>query len=184
MNHHEDPEALIDGLRPRLEGILERYQIPLTDRDDVLNEAYLVLRWRYERERVRDPESWLVITLKNRCLIYWRSRRRPAREFLESSGAAPLGLAAGFPPSSANDSMPGLQTAASRARKILGALELVLPRRITNEEIGDCLETIEKLRELRRPAWAVYTKIASTIFWTLINTCRELTGAFLGRKRA
>lgn len=69
----ETLDDLLDRLRPRLKQILYRYQIPPEDAEDILQEALLatVLKW----ERIRNPEAWLVVTLKNRCLIYWRRRR-------------------------------------------------------------------------------------------------------------
>lgn len=69
----ESFDELLERLRPRLKQILFRYQIPPEDAEDILQEALLatVLKW----ERIRNPEAWLVVTLKNRCLIYWRRRR-------------------------------------------------------------------------------------------------------------
>jgi RNA polymerase sigma-70 factor (ECF subfamily) len=69
----ESFDALLERLKPRLKQILYRYQIPPEDAEDILQEALLatVLKW----ERIRSPEAWLVVTLKNRCLIYWRRRR-------------------------------------------------------------------------------------------------------------
>lgn len=69
----ESFDSLLEQLRPRLKQILYRYQIPPEDAEDILQEALLatVLKW----ERIRNPEAWLVVTLKNRCLIYWRRRR-------------------------------------------------------------------------------------------------------------
>lgn len=66
-------DALLERLRPRLKQILYRYQIPADDAEDILQEALLatVLKW----ERIKNPEAWLIVTLKNRCLIYWRKRR-------------------------------------------------------------------------------------------------------------
>ncbi|MGD2116493.1 MAG: sigma-70 family RNA polymerase sigma factor [Acidobacteriota bacterium] len=66
-------DALLRRLQGRLERILFRYQIPPEDSEDVFQEAVLTLI--YKREKIRDPEAWLVATLRNRCLMYWRSRR-------------------------------------------------------------------------------------------------------------
>ena len=66
-------EELLASLRRRLERILYRYQIPPEDSEDVLQEAVLTLI--YKRKKIRDPEAWLVATLRNRCLMYWRSKR-------------------------------------------------------------------------------------------------------------
>lgn len=66
-------EDLLKSLQRRLERILFRYQIPPEDSEDVLQEAVLTLI--YKRSKIRDPEAWLVATLRNRCLMYWRSKR-------------------------------------------------------------------------------------------------------------
>lgn len=66
-------EDLLKTLQRRLERILFRYQIPPEDSEDVLQEAVLTLI--YKRSKIRDPEAWLVATLRNRCLMYWRSKR-------------------------------------------------------------------------------------------------------------
>jgi RNA polymerase sigma-70 factor (ECF subfamily) len=66
-------EELLRVLQRRLERILFRYQIPPEDSEDVLQEAVLTLI--YKRSKIRDPEAWLVATLRNRCLMYWRSKR-------------------------------------------------------------------------------------------------------------
>lgn len=69
----ETLDQLLGRLRPRLKQILYRYQVPPEDAEDILQEALLatVLKW----ERIKNPEAWLIVTLKNRCLIYWRKRR-------------------------------------------------------------------------------------------------------------
>ena len=66
-------DDLLRSLQGRLERILFRYQIPPQDSEDVLQEAVLTLI--YKRTKIRDPEAWLVATLRNRCLMYWRSKR-------------------------------------------------------------------------------------------------------------
>ena len=66
-------EELLRVLQRRLERILFRYQIPPEDSEDVLQEAVLTLI--YKRSKIRDPEAWLVATVRNRCLMYWRSKR-------------------------------------------------------------------------------------------------------------
>lgn len=60
-------------------------------------------------------------------------------------------------------------TFASRA---LGFVELLVPKRIANEELGDAAETILRLVEQRRPQWQVYLKVVTTIFWVLFNAFR------------
>ena len=69
----ESLDELLERVKPRLKQVLFRYRIPVEDAEDILQEALLaaVVKW----DRIRDPEAWLVVTLKNRCLIYWRRRR-------------------------------------------------------------------------------------------------------------
>ena len=72
-----DPYSLEDLLRevqPKLTQILARYRIPAQDADDVLQETFLTLV--HKQEVVRNPEAWLIVTLRNRCLIYWRKKRK------------------------------------------------------------------------------------------------------------
>lgn len=73
----EHPATLDHFLRrmePRLKRLLGTYRIPPDDAEDVLQQALLALL--YQWDRVRDPECWLVGTLKRHCLMYWRNQRR------------------------------------------------------------------------------------------------------------
>ncbi len=54
--------------------VFARFRIPEQDAEDLLQQA--LLTYVRKRHTVRDPESWLVGTLRNRCLKYWRARRR------------------------------------------------------------------------------------------------------------
>ncbi len=67
-------EEILREVQPKLTQILGRYRIPAQDADDVLQETFLTLI--HKQEEVRNPEAWLVVTLRNRCLIYWRRKRR------------------------------------------------------------------------------------------------------------
>jgi RNA polymerase sigma factor (sigma-70 family) len=67
-------EELLKGLEPRFRGVFVHFRIPEQDAEDLLQQA--LLTYVRKRHTVRDPESWLVGTLRNRCLKYWRSRRR------------------------------------------------------------------------------------------------------------
>ena len=74
---HQAPLSLEDILRriePRLRSVLTSYRIPLADAEDLLQQTLLVFVYRWET--VRDPECWLVGTLKRHCLMYWRGHRR------------------------------------------------------------------------------------------------------------
>lgn len=67
-------ELLLEELQPRLRGVLASFRIPFEDAEDLLQQS--VLTYLHKRERIKNPRRWLVGTLKNRCLMYWRSHRR------------------------------------------------------------------------------------------------------------
>jgi RNA polymerase sigma factor (sigma-70 family) len=89
MSIPEQPEPAVsfeDFLRkvePRLKRVLSTYRIPAEDAEDVLQQALLALL--YQWERVRDPECWLLGTLKRHCLMYWRTRRRRLYSAVDST---------------------------------------------------------------------------------------------------
>ncbi len=66
-------EELIDKVRPRLRKILSRYRIPPQDADDLIQETFLILVTKWGS--VSNPEAWVLATLANRCIIYWRKSR-------------------------------------------------------------------------------------------------------------
>jgi RNA polymerase sigma factor (sigma-70 family) len=65
--------ALSARLRRRFGGVLYSYRIPADDGEDVVQTTLLlaVAKW----SDIRDPEAWLVGTLRKRCILYWRTRR-------------------------------------------------------------------------------------------------------------
>src|SRR5436305_10902984 len=74
---HSAPVALDDFLRriePRLKRLLASYRIPVADAEDLVQDALSALIYRWDG--VRDPESWVLGTLKRHCLMYWRGHRR------------------------------------------------------------------------------------------------------------
>ena len=50
------------------------------------------------------------------------------------------------------------------AVRILEVLSLLVPRRISGEEIGDAMEVITRLAAYGRPAWQIYLHVVSTTF--------------------
>jgi len=71
------PDALEDILRrvePKLKRLLASYRIPVADAEDLVQES--CYRLIYQLDKVRDPECWLLGTLKRHCLMYWRRHRR------------------------------------------------------------------------------------------------------------
>ena len=67
-------DLFLTRMEPGLKRLMARYHIPSEDREDVLQQALLTLL--YQWDRVRDPEDWLLGTLKRNCLMYWRMHRR------------------------------------------------------------------------------------------------------------
>jgi RNA polymerase sigma factor (sigma-70 family) len=87
LDHPQQEEAglelFLHRVRPRLRTLFSRYRIPLEDTEDILQQALLALL--YQWQTVRDPEAWLLGTLRNRCLLYWRDRRRKLYEVVDST---------------------------------------------------------------------------------------------------
>jgi len=71
----EEPplEELLQRVEPRLKRILFRYRIPAQDADDLLQETFLIMVSK--AGSIRNPEAWILATLSNRCVIYWRKQR-------------------------------------------------------------------------------------------------------------
>ena len=66
-------EEILDRMQPRLKRILSRYRIPAQDAEDLLQETFLILVSKWGT--IRNPDAWLLATLANRCIIYWRKYR-------------------------------------------------------------------------------------------------------------
>ena len=71
----EEPslEEVLERMQPRLKRILFRYRIPAQDAEDILQETFLIMVAKWGS--IRNPDSWLLATLANRCVIYWRKYR-------------------------------------------------------------------------------------------------------------
>jgi RNA polymerase sigma factor (sigma-70 family) len=93
LNHPQRPqrsqreevqlEQFLHQIRPRLKALFARYKIPPQDTEDILQQALLALI--YQWEDIRDPEAWLLGTLKNRCLLYFRDRRRQLYDVVDAT---------------------------------------------------------------------------------------------------
>jgi RNA polymerase sigma factor (sigma-70 family) len=66
-------EDLLARVEPRLKRILSRYRIPAQDAEDLLQETFLIMVSK--AGSIRNPDAWLLATLANRCIIYWRKYR-------------------------------------------------------------------------------------------------------------
>ncbi|HEV8578287.1 MAG TPA: sigma-70 family RNA polymerase sigma factor [Thermoanaerobaculia bacterium] len=80
---------LLRRLHPRLKALLAQYRIPHPDTEDLLQQALLALV--YQHPNIQHPEAWLMGTLRNKCRLYWRERRRKLYETVD--GALLEGLA-------------------------------------------------------------------------------------------
>ena len=65
---------VLKRVRPALERVLGSYDVPPEDAEDVLQDTYLTLLYKWEK--VQCPEAWLVGTLRKKCIMYWRKRRK------------------------------------------------------------------------------------------------------------
>jgi RNA polymerase sigma factor (sigma-70 family) len=86
-SEHPTPAVSFDdflkGVEPKLKRVLGTYRIPTDDAEDVLQQT--LLAFLYQWERVRDPECWLLGTLKRHCLMYWRTHRRKIYSTVDST---------------------------------------------------------------------------------------------------
>jgi RNA polymerase sigma factor (sigma-70 family) len=69
-----DVACLLEQLEPDVRRLLWRFHVPAEDAEDLLQDA--VVSFLLRREEISTPEPWFLATLKNRCLQYWRRRRR------------------------------------------------------------------------------------------------------------
>lgn len=76
-------DDFLKKVEPRLKRVLSTYRIPTDDAEDVLQQTLLALV--YQWDRVRDPECWLLGTLKRHCLMYWRTNRRRIYSTVDST---------------------------------------------------------------------------------------------------
>ncbi len=87
-------ESFLTRVRPHLRRVLSQYRIPADDTEDVLQQALLALVYHWAS--IREPEAWLIGTLRKGCLVYWRQQRRRLYDAAEVSVLE--WLAAGVPP--------------------------------------------------------------------------------------
>jgi hypothetical protein len=69
-----------------------------------------------------------------------------------------------------------------RVQCVLGLVEVLVPKRIADEELGDAMEIIDRMIEQRRPPSHVYLKVATTIFWVLLHAFRASGRRAVARK--
>lgn len=75
-------EELLERVQPKLRRILARYQIPPEDADDIVQQTMLDLV--YKQDLINNPEGWVLGSVRNRCVIYWRKRRSQLYDAVDS----------------------------------------------------------------------------------------------------
>jgi RNA polymerase sigma factor (sigma-70 family) len=75
--------TLLKTSRPRLERVLRNFEVPPEDAEDILQDAQLTLLYKWDK--IRSPESWLVGTVKKKCIMYWRKRRGSLCEAVDTA---------------------------------------------------------------------------------------------------
>lgn len=76
-------DEFLRKVRPRLKALFGHFKIPLQDTEDILQQALLALLYR--PDRVRDPEAWLLGTLRNKCMLYWREKKRKLYDSVDTA---------------------------------------------------------------------------------------------------
>ncbi len=76
-------EEFLRRVRPRLKALFTHHGIPKQDTEDLLQQALMALLYR--PDRVRDPEAFLLGTLRNKCLLYWRQKRRQLYDSVDAT---------------------------------------------------------------------------------------------------
>lgn len=76
-------EDLLHACRGEMIRLLARYRIPHEDAEDLLQETFVALVFKWQS--IRNPKAWLLSTLRNRCTLYWRKRRRDLFEAVDAA---------------------------------------------------------------------------------------------------
>src|SRR5262245_31899772 len=76
-------ETLLEKMQPRMKRVLCRYRIPAQDAEDLVQETFLIMVSKWGA--IHNPEAWLLGTLANRCIIYWRKHRSRLWDLVDST---------------------------------------------------------------------------------------------------
>jgi len=79
----EPLNRLLEKIRPGLERVLRHYDVPPEDAEDILQDAQLVLLYKWDT--IQNPEAWLIGTLRKKCIVYWRKRRSRTCEAMDAT---------------------------------------------------------------------------------------------------
>ena len=67
-------EELVERLFPKARATLRRFRLPPEDAEDILQDTFVT--FIRKRDEIYNPQAWLTGTLRKRCLMYWRKKRR------------------------------------------------------------------------------------------------------------
>jgi hypothetical protein len=70
------------------------------------------------------------------------------------------------------------------ARRLFDAMGAHLPQRISAEELGDALESLQKMEKEGQPKWKLQTRILSTLFWVSAHSVQDGVHTLVGTKKA
>ena len=130
-------EQLLVRCRPQLSRVLFRFRIPHQDAEDLLQETFLILIAKWDS--VRCPEAWLIGTLRNRCILYWRRQRARVDEAMDQALLEVLAEAEP-PPQERSDLRCDLAEALARLEpRQRSLLKLRFGWGCTSQEAGDRL---------------------------------------------
>jgi len=85
----DDLGDLLEEIEPEFRALVRRFRIPEADADDLVQEA--LLTFLVKRASVVSPRPWLIAVLRNRCLLYWRRRRRGLIQAVDAALLEELG---------------------------------------------------------------------------------------------
>jgi RNA polymerase sigma-70 factor (ECF subfamily) len=89
MSLLDEPDApfsigdLFEKLQPKLRRVFSRFRVPPEDAEDILQQSFLDLV--YKQRQIYNPDAWMVATVRNRCIVYWRKRRRQIWDAVDSA---------------------------------------------------------------------------------------------------
>lgn len=84
----DDFTALAERIEPELRRIITFFKVPVDDAEDILQDLFLL--FLTQRAQIRTPDAWLAGTLRLRCKVYWRKRRRRLLEAIDDTLLAEL----------------------------------------------------------------------------------------------
>lgn len=92
---------LVDKLEAEFARLFAYFKIPAQDAEDLLQDTFVLFITK--RTQIVTPDAWLIGTLRYRCLLYWRKRRRRLLETVDETLLQEL--AGGATPRQENDDL-------------------------------------------------------------------------------